>query len=81
MKLLPTIATLALFATITVTSDADAFGGGGGKKSSGGAPSVAATTSPIVVPPPGPVSAPEPSVLMAAGLGLLGLSYLLRRLP
>lgn len=80
MKLLPAIATFALFATITVTSEADAFGGGG-KKSSGGAPGVAATTSSVVVPPPGPVSAPEPSVLMAAGLGLLGLSYLLRRLP
>lgn len=82
MKLVPMIATFALIATITVAGDADAFGGGGSKKSSGAAPSVAPTSSAVVVPPPpGPISVPEPSILMAAGLGLLGLSYLLRRLP
>jgi hypothetical protein len=87
MKRLSVLAAFALFATVAVAGNVEAFGGGG-KKHHGAAPSSTSSASPIVIapgpivipPPPGPISVPEPSMLMAAGLGLLSLSYFTNRL-
>ena len=76
---LPFLAALALFATIALSSNVDAFGGGGRRGGTAAGGSVATSSGAIVTQPGGPVMAPEPTTALATGLGLLAFGYLTRR--